>query len=108
MQEVGTSITTFSRPSWIQRPCSRIAAGPATLETLSLRIIFPVMTPPTTLIVYTDYKSPYAFLAKDRVYALADDTGAEMIGGRMCWTFPGISAVQPSAMMAPWHPAQHA
>jgi 2-hydroxychromene-2-carboxylate isomerase len=26
--------------------------------------------------VYTDYKSPYAFLAKDRVYALARDTGA--------------------------------
>jgi 2-hydroxychromene-2-carboxylate isomerase len=25
--------------------------------------------------VYTDYKSPYAFLAKDRVYALARETG---------------------------------
>jgi len=25
--------------------------------------------------IYTDYKSPYAFLAKDRVYALARDTG---------------------------------
>jgi 2-hydroxychromene-2-carboxylate isomerase len=30
------------------------------------------------LIVYTDYKSPYAFLAKDRIYALADDTGANI------------------------------
>lgn len=30
------------------------------------------------LIVYTDYKSPYAFLAKDRVYALAADTGASI------------------------------
>jgi 2-hydroxychromene-2-carboxylate isomerase len=29
-----------------------------------------------TLIVYTDYKSPYAFLARDTVYALARDTGA--------------------------------
>nr|WP_294504315.1 DsbA family protein [uncultured Rhodopila sp.] len=36
------------------------------------------MAPPTTLIVYTDYKSPYAFLAKDRIYALADDTGAKI------------------------------
>jgi 2-hydroxychromene-2-carboxylate isomerase len=30
------------------------------------------------LIVYTDYKSPYAFLAKGRIYALADDTGVEI------------------------------
>jgi 2-hydroxychromene-2-carboxylate isomerase len=30
---------------------------------------------PATLIVYTDYKSPYAFLAKDRIYELADQTG---------------------------------
>nr|WP_294546666.1 DsbA family protein [uncultured Rhodopila sp.] len=34
------------------------------------------MTDAATLIVYTDYKSPYAFLAKDRIRALADDTGA--------------------------------
>jgi 2-hydroxychromene-2-carboxylate isomerase len=30
------------------------------------------------LTVYTDYKSPYAFLAKDRVYALAAETGASI------------------------------
>lgn len=29
-----------------------------------------------TLTVYTDYKSPYAFLAKDRINALATETGA--------------------------------
>nr|WP_294528907.1 DsbA family protein [uncultured Rhodopila sp.] len=40
-----------------------------------MRTIFPVMA---TLIAYTDYKSPYAFLAKDRIYALADDTGAQI------------------------------
>jgi len=30
------------------------------------------------LTVYTDYKSPYAFLAKDRVYGLAAETGASI------------------------------
>ena len=29
-----------------------------------------------TITAYTDYKSPYAFLAKDQVYTLARDTGA--------------------------------
>lgn len=29
-----------------------------------------------TVVVYTDYKSPYAYLAKDATYALADDLGA--------------------------------
>lgn len=33
------------------------------------------MALPATITVYTDYKSPYAFLAKDRVYALARETG---------------------------------
>jgi 2-hydroxychromene-2-carboxylate isomerase len=33
------------------------------------------MANPATLTVYTDYKSPYAFLAKDRIYALAAETG---------------------------------
>jgi 2-hydroxychromene-2-carboxylate isomerase len=33
------------------------------------------MMRPATLTVYTDYKSPYAFLANDRVYALARETG---------------------------------
>jgi 2-hydroxychromene-2-carboxylate isomerase len=46
------------------------------MEMPHLRLIFSDMTTPTTLIVYTDYKSPYAFLAKDRIYALADETGA--------------------------------
>jgi 2-hydroxychromene-2-carboxylate isomerase len=30
------------------------------------------MSAPPTLIVYSDYKSPYAYLAKDLVYSLAD------------------------------------
>jgi 2-hydroxychromene-2-carboxylate isomerase len=34
------------------------------------------MSAAPTLTVYTDYKSPYAFLAKDRIYALARETGA--------------------------------
>jgi 2-hydroxychromene-2-carboxylate isomerase len=34
------------------------------------------MSSALTITAYTDYKSPYAFLAKDRVYALARDTGA--------------------------------
>ena len=29
------------------------------------------MPSPDTIIVYTDYKSPYAYLAKDEAYALA-------------------------------------
>jgi 2-hydroxychromene-2-carboxylate isomerase len=33
------------------------------------------MMRPATLTVYTDYKSPYAFLANDQVYALARETG---------------------------------
>jgi 2-hydroxychromene-2-carboxylate isomerase len=37
---------------------------------------FTPMPVPATLTVYTDYKSPYAFLAKDRVLALARETGA--------------------------------
>jgi 2-hydroxychromene-2-carboxylate isomerase len=34
------------------------------------------MSTTPTITVYTDYKSPYAFLAKDRIYVLADETGA--------------------------------
>jgi 2-hydroxychromene-2-carboxylate isomerase len=30
----------------------------------------------TSITVYTDYKSPYAFIAKDLIYAMADETGA--------------------------------
>ena len=30
------------------------------------------------IIAYTDYKSPYAYLAKDQTYALARDYGAEI------------------------------
>jgi 2-hydroxychromene-2-carboxylate isomerase len=33
------------------------------------------MSPTATITVYTDYKSPYAFLAKDLVFALARETG---------------------------------
>ncbi len=33
------------------------------------------MPPVPTITVYSDYKSPYAFLAKDLVYALARETG---------------------------------
>ena len=32
-----------------------------------------------TITVYSDYKSPYAFLAKDLVHALARDTGVAII-----------------------------
>jgi 2-hydroxychromene-2-carboxylate isomerase len=35
------------------------------------------MTEPTVK-VYTDYKSPYAYLAKDFAYALERDTGARL------------------------------
>src|SRR5436190_20941884 len=31
------------------------------------------MSPTNTIAVYTDYKSPYAFLAKDLIYELEDD-----------------------------------
>ncbi len=37
-----------------------------------------ILVPMSALIVYTDYKSPYAFLAKHRIYALADETGVEI------------------------------
>jgi 2-hydroxychromene-2-carboxylate isomerase len=36
------------------------------------------MSAATTMTVYTDYKSPYAFLAKDRVYEIAQQTGARI------------------------------
>jgi 2-hydroxychromene-2-carboxylate isomerase len=39
-------------------------------------IILASMCAAPTITVYIDYKSPYAFLAKDRVYALAAATGA--------------------------------
>ncbi len=36
------------------------------------------MTAPRTLIAYTDYKSPYAYLAKDLTYELERDIGARI------------------------------
>ena len=36
------------------------------------------MTTPRTLIAYTDYKSPYAYLAKDLTYELERDTGVRV------------------------------
>ena len=33
---------------------------------------------PRTIVVYTDYKSPYAYLAKDLTYELAAETGVEV------------------------------
>src|SRR5689334_18034927 len=36
------------------------------------------MTEPATLIVYSDYKSPYAYLAKDLAYALARDLAVRL------------------------------
>ena len=36
------------------------------------------MTEPKTIIVYTDYKSPYAYLAKDLAYDLQRDTGVRL------------------------------
>jgi 2-hydroxychromene-2-carboxylate isomerase len=44
----------------------------------AMTLILALMSPETTLTVYTDYKSPYAFLAKDRIYALARETGASV------------------------------
>lgn len=34
--------------------------------------------PPQTVIAYTDYKSPYAYLAKDPTYELADELGVTL------------------------------
>jgi len=43
---------------------------------ISLDDHYPAAMPaPSTITVYSDYKSPYAYLAKDRVYALAQETG---------------------------------
>jgi 2-hydroxychromene-2-carboxylate isomerase len=36
------------------------------------------MTDPRTVTLYTDYKSPYAYLAKDPAYALARDFGVRL------------------------------
>jgi 2-hydroxychromene-2-carboxylate isomerase len=36
------------------------------------------MTEPRTVTLYTDYKSPYAYLAKDPAYAIARDFGARL------------------------------
>ena len=36
------------------------------------------MTQPRTIIVYTDYKSPYAYLAKDLAYALERDVAVRL------------------------------
>ncbi len=36
------------------------------------------MTAPRTLVCYTDYKSPYAYLAKDLTYDLARETGVRL------------------------------
>lgn len=43
-----------------------------------MAFIFALMSSAMTLRVYTDYKSPYAFLAKDRLYALARETGVSV------------------------------
>jgi 2-hydroxychromene-2-carboxylate isomerase len=32
----------------------------------------------TSITVYTDYKSPYAYIAKDLIYAMADETGTAL------------------------------
>jgi 2-hydroxychromene-2-carboxylate isomerase len=34
--------------------------------------------PPSTITVYIDYKSPYAYLAKDPIYRLAEETDSEI------------------------------
>lgn len=36
------------------------------------------MPEPPPIVVYSDYKSPYAYLAKDPAYALADEVGARL------------------------------
>jgi 2-hydroxychromene-2-carboxylate isomerase len=41
-----------------------------------MTVILASMPATPIITVYTDYKSPYAFLAKDRICALARDTGA--------------------------------
>jgi 2-hydroxychromene-2-carboxylate isomerase len=35
-----------------------------------------------TIVVYTDYKSPYAYLAKDLIYRLEDEFRVSVPGGR--------------------------
>ena len=40
--------------------------------------MFEGMSSAATIIVYSDYKSPYAYLAKDQVYALAQETGVRI------------------------------
>ena len=39
------------------------------------------MTAPDTITVYSDYKSPYAYLAKDPTYALAADFVPKLVRG---------------------------
>lgn len=41
-----------------------------------MMVTLPPMSADRVLTVYFDYKSPYAFLAKDRIYRLAHETGA--------------------------------
>jgi 2-hydroxychromene-2-carboxylate isomerase len=44
---------------------------------MTINLTFMPIVP--TITIYTDYKSPYAFLAKDLVYALAHDTGVAIV-----------------------------
>ena len=48
------------------------------------------MDRPNTILVYSDYKSPYAFLAKDVIYELERDFEINIDGCRTRSTFRAI------------------
>ena len=49
------------------------------------------MAEPRTITVYIDFKSPYAYLAKDPAYELVDDSRSGSIGCPMCSTSRAFS-----------------
>ena len=53
-----------------------------------------------TVTVYTDYKSPYAFLANAAVYQLAADTGAPWFGQRRNARTPAMNWAASSVLAA--------
>jgi 2-hydroxychromene-2-carboxylate isomerase len=51
------------------------------------------MDRPNTILVYSDYKSPYAFLAKDLIYELEDQFDVHLEWCPTRSTFQAISEV---------------
>jgi 2-hydroxychromene-2-carboxylate isomerase len=56
--------------------------------------------PARTLTLYIDYKSPYAYLAKDPAYALERDTAVTIDWLPYTLTYPPISAAPRSTRRA--------